>query len=473
MAAPEPPSAAGALTRRAFVSALAAGGLAFAAFGPRGARERTDGRVVLDYWEKWTGHEGRAMQAIVDRFNQSQDRIFVRYLVTAGVDEKAMVAIAGRSPPDLVGMYNYNIPLFAESGAIMPLDELAPGLNADRYAAGLRAFVRHPDRSGAVRTWGVVSTAGTLALYWNKTLFAQAGLAGPPGTIEELNQQHRALTVVKAGAIERAGFMHFEPGWWSWPWGAHFGGRIWDPRTQRCELASPENVAAYGWVRDHALAFEPRALADFRSSFGNYDSPLNAFLTGRLAMIYQGPWLANVIETHYDAPARAAGRPPLDYGVVPLPTIAALRDDARPMGAAECDVVVIPRGAPNPAACVEFLEFCQRQENLEALSLAHFKNSPLAVSSEAFVRGHPNKGVAVFDAIAKSPRSFITPRTRVWPEIKREMDEMMDFFYRGEGTAAAVLTRVQARVQGVLDRHAAQRARRGWTRLGRGGEPRA
>jgi hypothetical protein len=109
---------------------------------------------------------------------------------------------------------------------------------------------------------------------------------------------------------------------------------------------------------------------------------------------------------------------------------------------------------------VEFLRFCQKQENLEELARQHFKGSPLATSSESFLATHPNKGIATFDTIAKSPRAFVTPRTRVWPEIKREMDAAMDDLYRGEKTAA-VLGKVDARVQGILDRHKAQRARRG------------
>ena len=458
------PTPVGTIARRAFLGSLAAGAAAFAAFGPRGVGERVQGRIVLDYWEKWTGHEGKAMEAIVDRFNESQSRLFVRYLVTAGVDEKGMVAIAGGSPPDLLGLYAYNIPLFAERGAIVPLDEYGPSLSPSRYAAGLRSFVTHPARDGSSRTWGTISAAGTLALYYNKRILAEAGVSGPgggpPATMEEFEACNQKLTVLNSsGAVERAGFIHAEPGWWSWIWPQVFGGGLWDPATGTSTLTSEATVRGYEWVRSTARAFDPKAFGKFRSSFGNYDSPENAFLTGQLAMIVQGPWLANVIEAHHDRPARAAGRPELDYGVMPLPSIAALRDDANPIGAAEADVVVIPRGSKHPEACVEFLQFCQRQEHLEELARAHFKSSPLAVSSKQFLATHPNKGIAAFDAIAKSPRAFVTPRTSVWPEIKREMDAMMDDLYRGEATAT-VLARVNARVQAALDRHKAQRARR-------------
>ncbi|MFN9975620.1 MAG: hypothetical protein ACK58T_37575, partial [Phycisphaerae bacterium] len=61
------------MTRRSALAAMVLGGVGFAAFGPRGAKEDARGRVVLDYWEKWTGHEAAAMKKIVDAFNQSQD----------------------------------------------------------------------------------------------------------------------------------------------------------------------------------------------------------------------------------------------------------------------------------------------------------------------------------------------------------------------------------------------------------------
>src|SRR5512140_541718 len=114
------------LNRRIALGVIAAAGAGFALFGPRAGKERSDGRLVLDYWEKWTGHEGRAMQKVVADFNASQKRLVVRYFATAGIDEKAQISIAGGAPPDILGLWNYNVPAFAESGAITPLDDLAP-----------------------------------------------------------------------------------------------------------------------------------------------------------------------------------------------------------------------------------------------------------------------------------------------------------------------------------------------------------
>ncbi len=39
------------------------------------ARPTHAGRMLVTYWEKWTGEEKAAMQAVVDDFNASQNRL--------------------------------------------------------------------------------------------------------------------------------------------------------------------------------------------------------------------------------------------------------------------------------------------------------------------------------------------------------------------------------------------------------------
>jgi len=80
----------------------AAAAIAILLIGP--APANSEPRLVLDYWEKWTLFEQKAMEAVVDDFNKSQDRITVRYIMTSDIDEKALIAIAGGDPPDLVGL---------------------------------------------------------------------------------------------------------------------------------------------------------------------------------------------------------------------------------------------------------------------------------------------------------------------------------------------------------------------------------
>jgi ABC-type glycerol-3-phosphate transport system substrate-binding protein len=437
------------VTRRTALGALAGAATGFALFGPRGDKESPRGRVVLEYWEKWTGHEARAMQRIVDAFNASQDRIVVRYLVTAAVDQKALIAIAGGDPPDVVGLWGYNIPSFAQSKAILPLDDLAAGagLSLDAYARGVVPIMRQDGK-----WWGVVNTCGTGALYYNRELFKAAGIEEPPRTIDELDAcQERLTRRERDGRLVRAGFLQSEPGWWSWSWGYPFGARPYDEASGRAELDSAGNIAAYRWVRGYVERLGGDRAQQFQAGFGNYDSPLNAFLSGRVAMVLQGPWLANVINAY---------KPAMDYGVAPFPVVGSLYRPEEPVGFIDPDVLVIPRGVKRPEACMEFIAYTQRPEAVEALATAHCKNSTLARSSVDFLEKHPNRGVRVHDAIVKSPRSYIAPRTASWPQLKEEINASFQSIWTMRAAPESELVSLRGRAQVILDRAADQRRRR-------------
>lgn len=457
-------SSSGDISRRAAIGALAAGAGAFALFGPRSERDAiaSRGRLVLDYWEKWTGDEGKAMQKIVDAFNQSQDKIFVRYLITNSIHQKALIAILGGAPPDIVGLYAFNVPSYAEAGAVLPLDELAAkaGLTVGDYAPGLRQIMVYNGRWSAV-----INTAGTLALYWNRAIFRECAAdlrrlgVNPevgPQTIEELDLAHRATTKIAGGAawgkgpIERAGFLHLEPGWWSWIWGQPFGGTIL--RGGKALCGSPEFVRGYEWVQRYPHELGVEHVEKFRSGFGPYGTPECAFLLGKVAMCVQGPWMANLIDQYASS---------LDYGVTPIPMVKALADPAQPLAVIDTDVLMIPRGSKDPEASMRFIAFTQRPENVESLATAHCKGSPLVMVSEGFFEKHKNRGVRLHTSLASSPRAFIPPPVPEWTELKDVFDTAIQDVWKQVERAGPRMESVQRRGQALLDNAAARRALRG------------
>lgn len=443
--------------RRAALGTMGAATLGFVAFGPRPKRERSSGRIVLDYWEKWTGHEGDAMRRIVDDFNASQSRIEVRYFTMSAIDQKALIAISGGDPPDIVGLWNFNIPAYAESGAILPLDAYAEqyGFVRERYTPTVWKLMHHEGQM-----WGAVSTCGSVGLYYNKDLFREAGLdpESPPRTVAELDAFNEKLCRRDGrGRFERMGFIHTEFGWWSWLWGYPFGGTVYEPPARvgeagRATAASAANIAGYEWLQSYPKRYGVEPLVAFQSSVGQqYGTAQNSFLRGSVAMVVQGPWLANMINAY---------TPRMQYGVVGLPVGDDRLLSGGPVGMLDADVLVVPRGAKNPDASVEFIAFTQRPENVERLATAHCKNSPLAVSSEAFLRDHPNRCVAAHDALAKSNNAFLFPYTRAWPEYVSQFNSAVERMWRLEAPAADVLKGVEAFGQRAIDRIAAMRAKR-------------
>jgi ABC-type glycerol-3-phosphate transport system substrate-binding protein len=84
--------------------------------------DRSD-RVTVIYWEKWTGSEGEEMQKVVQAFNRSQDKIFVKYLSISGIDQKTILATAGGNPPDIAGIWESQVFQFADANALTDLSE--------------------------------------------------------------------------------------------------------------------------------------------------------------------------------------------------------------------------------------------------------------------------------------------------------------------------------------------------------------
>lgn len=436
------------MNRRLFVGAALAAGAGAILWTPgRDARARTPkGRVQLSYWEKWTGREGEAMQAVVDRFNQSQDRTWVHMVPVGDITAKAMVAIGGGDPPDVVGLYTYSIPGYAEARAAMPLDqfkhlgEIDPGC----YLPGIRELLSHEGR-----LWAGVNSCYTLAMYYNRSALREIGHNPdqPPRTISELDELSARLTLQDAqGRIERAGFLPNVPGWWPYFWPCMFGGRLYEPRRGRATAADPRCVAAFEWIRDTARRLGTGPTRTFAAAFSrSIHSAQDPFISGRQAMIVQGTWLANFIR---------ALRPDLDYACAPVPVVDHLFDPKRPTGLLEADVLVIPRGCRHPEEAYQFLLFTQRQEIQEQLATAHCKPSPFIELSPGFIESHPNRGIRIHNAIAKSQNVQILPRTRCWKEYDDLINSAFDAVWSGADPQTE-LASVQTHVQQLIDSAAA------------------
>jgi ABC-type glycerol-3-phosphate transport system substrate-binding protein len=214
------------------------GAALFAILPPAGRADTAsaDGKIHVQYWEKWTSFEEQAMQAAIDAFNRSQDRIVIDYLPISQIDRKVIVATAGGDPPDVAGVWAYNIPAFADAEALEPLDGFIrrDGQTKEQWLARYYPIFAHLCQHGG-HVYGGISTPATIALYWNKTLFREAGLDPdrPPRTLAEFDDDCRRLTRrdLRTGALLQLGFLPQEPGWWPWIFCLWMGGELFDGRN--------------------------------------------------------------------------------------------------------------------------------------------------------------------------------------------------------------------------------------------------
>ncbi len=105
----------------------------------RARRESSAHRLL----EKWTGFEGKALDAVVDAFN-AKEREKARGLricadrgsrvTVLRIEQKPLVASAGGNPPDVAGMYSFLIPAYADKGALVELGPRAAAAEIERAA---------------------------------------------------------------------------------------------------------------------------------------------------------------------------------------------------------------------------------------------------------------------------------------------------------------------------------------------------
>jgi len=382
-----------------------------------------DGRVHIAYWEKWGSFERDACQAMVDDFNRSQREIFVHYINASQVNRKAMLAIIGGDPPDVVGLWANDVAPFAEAGALEPLDTFLEehGLARGYYTEN---YLKLGMYNGKV--YALPTTPMSVALFYNKEHFrakaAELRAAGldpdrAPRTIEELDRYARVLDEFEPDGSPRImGFLPTEPGWFNASWGYYFGGELVDPATGAITADHPANVRALLWVKRYAETYGREKLLRFRSGFGNFDSPQNAFIEGKVSMEMQGVWFPNFIRRH---------RPHMDFGVAPFPTAEGVPG---PRSVLDADVIAIPRGSPRPEAAKKFLLHAQTR-GLAILCRMQGKHMPVLRPPDLFREGHPNLELPVFEAVAASPHSFLLPRMIAWQEYEHELSRAFEHIW--------------------------------------------
>ncbi len=462
--------------RIGLLNAFVFGAVALLLFGPRPNIERAEeGVVIINYWEKWGGREGAQMRQIVEDFNATKTKnkhgqvIKVNYLTVSSVNIKVMVATAAQVPPDVAGIWDYDIPQYGSLDALLPLDEWAAevGITEDYYKP-----VYWEGCCFEGKLYALVSTPWVTALHWNKELFEKAAdklrAAGldptrPPRTIEELDRYAEVLTTYSPSGdqIEQAGYMPSYPLWLTGNIPYWFGATQYDPIERKILFDSPEALAGYEWIRSYSEKYGKRLVNKFQQSAVQGGQAQDPFIIGTLAMQLSGPWVVNQFEQYRPTANRwrmsKAEEAKLPYeqrkanylwGAAPFPSA----DGKQRVAFTSADVLAIPRGAKHPEEAFAFIAYVNRRDVMEKICSLHGKNSPLAEVSPEFIENHSNPYIDVFESLASSPNVHTAPDVPILPKMRHEMSVLVERVYLMTMEPADALRESQQRLQSSLDR---------------------
>ncbi|ALM85530.1 ABC transporter substrate-binding protein [Bordetella sp. N] len=108
---------------------------------------------------------------------------------------KALTALKGGNPPQLAVLLSTDMFTLIDEDAIVPIDGLAKDEAGKQWLGGFYdAFMQNSRTGGHV--WGVPFQRSTIVMYYNKTMFKEAGLdpEHPPATWQELVEFSKKLT---------------------------------------------------------------------------------------------------------------------------------------------------------------------------------------------------------------------------------------------------------------------------------------
>jgi len=282
------------------------------ASGSESKNESTGEVIELTMLSSWSPDtdRGRALHTIVDKFNQENaGKIKVTLDINPdwpSLQEKVKTMIAANQTPDIFN-YNFNPNDLSrqQSGKLL---DFSPYMDDEWRARFSEQDLQTLTINGEL-TSIPFEKAGIL-FYYNKDLFAQAGIREFPKTWDEFFEVCEQL---KASGITPISLMTSDDAWHATNalsyFAASLGGTgIFDPGQP---LDSPEMVQTAKYLKKLFAYTTPDALG------GNYAVSSNHFIVGNTAMIIDGPWLIGSIPKDMWPSIGIAASPTFGDGKVP------------------------------------------------------------------------------------------------------------------------------------------------------------
>jgi len=307
--------------------------------------------------------------AAVDPFNEQSDTVVVESRLQPNRWQATQTALAGGEGPDVV--YTPG-PAFAvqvtEAGQLLPLDEYATQYGWNERFAPWALDLGKVDGT----LYSIPNQVETLALFYNKTLFAANGWE-PPTTIDELTALSAQIAAADIIPFAHANQEFRDANeWFVGEFLNHVAGpdKVYAALTGTAKWTDPEFVDAItklnevqqnGWFMGGVDRYYTTTFADANA----------ALAAGEAAMKIEGSWTVADLNTFF-------GEEEAEWGWVPMPSTTGEAIYDLGIGS----TVSINKNAENPAAAAEFIDYLFSSAT-QARLVVECGDSPASVPLEA------------------------------------------------------------------------------------------
>ncbi|MFB6365732.1 ABC transporter substrate-binding protein [Paenibacillus elgii] len=259
--------------------------------------------VTLAGWGS-SPEEQDLLKQTIQEFESKHPNVKVKYEVIADqYMDVIKTRLIGGEGPDVFYLDAFEAPALIEKGVIEPLDGyVKPEFDvADFEEPLLNAF-----KIGG-KTYGFPKGSSTLAMFYNKKHFEEAGITKPPGTWEELQDAAKKLTKTEGGKTVRFGFGVAPELARQMYMAQAFGGKVSDDKGNAA-YASPEALKGLQLVVD--LHNKDKSSGEPKEVGAGWGGEM--FGQGKASIVFEGNWAIPFLNNNYKD---------LQYATAELPTV--------------------------------------------------------------------------------------------------------------------------------------------------------
>lgn len=169
-------------------------------------------KTTLEFWHAMGGNLGETVQELVDRFNASQDQIFVNATFQGSYDDTYNALLASfesGGTPNIVQNFDLSSQTMIDTGKLVPAWQLmeADGYDPDTFIPAVRGY--YSDENGMV---SLAFNSSTPLLYYNADMFEAAGVTPPQGSLS-FSEFKALCDEIKAANVAPYCFTFGQVGW--------------------------------------------------------------------------------------------------------------------------------------------------------------------------------------------------------------------------------------------------------------------